>query len=110
MRVGVRSAHNGRAEAIRPTASTSNGRVGISVGPVVRCEMSDADVDSVPNLANALIGGVRGAVGYGLRWSKMVRAICICLAMRSTSGLVAYVFDPLGSIRLRIANGYAGRC
>ena len=73
---------------------------------VVRCEMSKADVDSVPHLSNALVGGVRGAVGHG---ASLVDdgSIDLYLAGRAFDGLasvVAYVINPLGSIRLRVVD------
>ena len=68
--------------------------------------MSKADVDSVPHLSNALVGGVRGAVGHG---ASLVDdgSRDLYLAGRAFDGLaavVAYVIDPLGSIRLRVVD------
>ncbi len=71
---------------------------------VVRCEMSQADVDSLPAAARALFGGVRAAVALG---APLIAADDHDLylsrsAFAELESLVAFVPDPLGLVRLRV--------
>jgi len=73
---------------------------------VVRCEMSQSAVDSIPNLFGALVGGVRGAIGYraALVEDGSSDLYLADSAFAGLADLVAYLVDPLGSIRLRIVD------
>jgi hypothetical protein len=73
---------------------------------VVRCEMSRADVESLPAAGGALLGGVRAAVAFG---APLVAADDHDLylsrsAFAQLESLVAFVPDPLGPVRLRVVD------
>lgn len=73
---------------------------------VVRCAMSKADVESLPRNSEALIGGVEGAIEYGSSLSPS-EGSDVYLSRRvfdRLPSLVAYVADPLGSVRLRVVD------
>ena len=76
---------------------------------VVRCEMSKADVGSLPRDVGALVGGVRGAAecGAALRVIEGGDVYLDRSAFETLGSLVAYVVDPLGPIRLRIVDDEA---
>ena len=68
--------------------------------------MSNADVESLPRDAGALVGGVQGAIEYGAPLS-VAEGSDVYLARSSferLGGFVAYVADPLGPIRLRVVD------
>ena len=69
-----------------------------------RCEMSLADVESLPSRLGALLGGVRAAIGYGelLVDDGSADLYMSRSARRDVSFAVAYVADPLGKVSLRI--------
>lgn len=73
---------------------------------VVRCEMSDADVESLPGAVGALMSGVRAAIEFGA--SLIVADDRDIYLSRSAFGrldsLVAAVPDSLGRIRLRVVD------
>jgi hypothetical protein len=73
---------------------------------VVRCEMSQADLESLPRAAGALASGVRGAIAVGV--SLIASDDHDLYLSRSAFGqldsLVAVVRDPLGPIRLRVVD------
>ena len=76
---------------------------------MVRCDMSNADVDSLPKRVNAMVSGVRAAVNYG---GSLVEdgSIDLYLARNAFDRLadaVAYVVDPLGRLRLRVVDDEA---
>ncbi|QQS24621.1 MAG: helix-turn-helix domain-containing protein [Actinomycetota bacterium] len=73
---------------------------------VVRCEMSQADVESLPDAVGALISGVRAAIEFG---ASLVAADDRDLylsrsALGQLDSLVAAVPDSLGRIRLRVVD------
>lgn len=73
---------------------------------VVRCEMGEADFESLPGAVGALMGGVRAAIEFG---ASLIAADDHDLYLsRSAFGqldsLVAAVPDPLGQIRLRVVD------
>ena len=76
---------------------------------VVRCEMSKADVGSLPRDVGVLVGGVQGAVEYGAALSVIEGGDLYLSqsAFEQLGSLVAYVVDPLGPIRLRIVDDEA---
>jgi hypothetical protein len=76
---------------------------------IVRCEMSNAEADSLPKRLNAKVSGVRAAVNYG---ASLVEdgSIDLYLARSAFDRLadaVAYVVDPLGRVRLRVVDDEA---
>ena len=73
---------------------------------VVHCEMSQADVQSLPRLARALVSGVRAAVEYG---APLIASDDhdLYVARRAFDGMdsrVALVRNVMGPIRLRIVD------
>lgn len=73
---------------------------------VVRCEMSRADVESLPAAAGALVGGVSAAVELG---APLIAAddhdrYLSRSAFAQLESLVAFVPDPLGPVRLRVVD------
>lgn len=76
---------------------------------VVRCAMSTADVESLPHNSDGLIGGVQGAIEYGSSLSA-AEGGDVYVSRRAFDrlpSLVAYVADPLGSVRLRVVDDEA---
>ena len=76
---------------------------------VVRCEMSQADVESLPGAVGALMSGVRAAIEFG---ASLVAADDRDLylsrgAFDQLDSLVAVIPDSLGQIRLRVVDGDA---
>ena len=76
---------------------------------VVRCEMSQADVESLPGAVGALMSGVRAAIEFGAplvaaddRDLYLSRA-----AFDQLDSLVATIPDSLGQIRLRVVDDAA---
>lgn len=76
---------------------------------VVRCEMSQADVESLPAAAGALIGGMRAAIAFGapLIASDDHDLYLSRSAFAQLEPLVAFVPDPLGLVRLRVVDDVA---
>lgn len=73
---------------------------------VVRCEMSRADMESLPGAAGAFVSGVRGAIEYG---ESLIASdehdLYVCRsAFDQLDSHVAVVHDPLGPIRLRVVD------
>lgn len=73
---------------------------------VVRCEMGEADFESLPGAVGALIGGVRAAIEFG---ASLIAAddrdfYLSRSAFGQLDSLVAAVPDPLGQIRLRVVD------
>jgi excisionase family DNA binding protein len=71
---------------------------------LVRCEMSRATVDSLPQLLGAVVGGVRAAIEHGSSLS-VADGSDLYLSQRAFEQLasrLASVADPLGAVRLRI--------
>lgn len=71
---------------------------------IVRCEMSQADLKSLPSAVGGLASGVRGAIALGasLIASDDHDLYLSRIAFGQLDSLVAVVRDPLGSIRLRV--------
>ena len=76
---------------------------------LVRCEMSAANVASLPRLAGALVGGVRAAVAHGsaLGVADGSDLYLSQAAFEVLGSRVAYVADPLGAVRLRVVDDEA---
>ena len=73
---------------------------------VVRCEMSQADFESLPGAVRALMSGVRAAIEFG---ASLVAADARDLylsrsAFDQLDSLVAVIPDSLGQIRLRVVD------
>lgn len=73
---------------------------------IVRCEMSQADLESLPRAVGALASGLRGAIALGasLLDSDDHDLYLSRSAFGQLDSLVAVVRDPLGSIRLRVVD------
>lgn len=73
---------------------------------LVRCDMSRADVDSLPRVAEALEGGVHAAIALGAPLAASDnRDLYLSRAMHHRlESVVALVIDPLGPIRLRVVD------
>jgi hypothetical protein len=76
---------------------------------IVRCEMSQADLKSLPSAVGALASGVRGAIALGASLIALDDHDLYLsrIAFGQLDSLVAVVRDPLGSIRLRVVEGDA---
>lgn len=73
---------------------------------VVRCEMGEADFESLPGAVGALMGGVHAAIEFG---ASLIAAddrdfYLSRSAFGQLDSLVAAVPDPLGQIRLRVVD------
>jgi hypothetical protein len=75
-------------------------------GDVVRCEMSQADLESLPGAAGALKSGVRGAIEYGASLiASNDHDLYMCRsAFDQLDSLVAVVPNSLSPIRLRVVD------
>lgn len=73
---------------------------------VVRCEMSQADLDSLPRVADARVSGVLAAIEYGasLIASDDSDVYLSRAAVNVLDSRVAMVRDPFGSVRLRVVD------
>jgi hypothetical protein len=73
---------------------------------LVRCDMSRADVDSLPRVAGALEGGVSAAIALGASLvASDHRDLYLSRDMyERLESLVALVVSPLGPIRLRVVD------
>jgi hypothetical protein len=71
---------------------------------VVRCQMSRADSDSLPEIVGALLGGVRAAIDLGAELAQD-DSVDLYLSATSFHGLearIAFVPDAAGSVSLRV--------
>jgi hypothetical protein len=76
---------------------------------LVRCDMSKVNVESLPQLFGALVGGVRAAVelGASLSVADSTDLYLPASVFGQLASQVAYVADPLGAVRLRIVDDEA---
>ena len=71
---------------------------------VVRCQMSRADSDSLPDMVGALLGGVRAAIDLGAELAQD-DSVDLYLSAKSFHGLdarIAFVPDAAGRVVLRV--------
>ena len=76
---------------------------------IIRCEMSRADADALPEMVGALLGGVRAAIKLGEQLADD-DSVDLYLSATSFAGLdehVAYVPDAAGRIGLRVVDDRA---
>ena len=76
---------------------------------ISRCHMSRADVDALPEMVGALIGGVRAAIDLGEHLA-LDDSVDLYLPAESFSGLdarVAFVPDAAGRVALRVVDNGA---
>ena len=76
---------------------------------IIRCEMSRADADALPEMVGALLGGVRAAIELGEQLADD-DSVELYLSATSFAGLderVAYVPDAAGRIGLRVVDDRA---
>ena len=76
---------------------------------VIRCEMSRADADALPEMVGALIGGARAAIEYGEQLA-LDDSVDLYLPVESFRGLedrVAFVLSPAGRVALRVVDDQA---
>jgi hypothetical protein len=76
---------------------------------IVRCEMSRADADALPEMLGSLLGGVRASVEYGEPLA-VDESIDLYLSRSVSDGLggrVAFVPDSVGRVGLRVVDDAA---
>jgi hypothetical protein len=73
---------------------------------VVRCDMSRADADALPELIGAMVGGVRGAVELGehLAIDDSFDLYLSARSFGSLASIVAFGLDASGRVALRVVN------
>jgi hypothetical protein len=76
---------------------------------VIRCEMSRADADTLPEMIGALIGGVRAAIEYGehLALDDSVDLYLPAQSFRGLDARVAFVLNQAGRVALRVVDDEA---
>ncbi len=76
---------------------------------LMRCDMSRADSDALPNLVGALVGGVRAAIELGEQLSvdDSVDLYLAAASFRDLDAQVAFVPNAAGRVALRVVDDAA---
>lgn len=76
---------------------------------VIRCEMSRADADALPEQVGALLGGVRAAISFGeqLAPDDNVDLYLPAKSFRGLDAQIAFVPDAAGRVALRVVDDEA---